>query len=196
MRVIIAIIACLAMIAGTRPQAAPLTEIERQRLVAHLEMTSAWLADEVTGLTAAQLAFKPSDSAWSIAQVIDHLLVVAPIYWEDLQAALKVPSKGQQSNMSDADILWYGIDRTNREQAIPTEVPKGQVRDVGSALAAYKRHHDRLVEYIRTTKDDLRGHYVARQGSDAYQWALLISTHEQRHILQIREIKDDKRFPK
>ena len=84
MRVIIAIIACLAMIAGTRPQAAPLTEIERQRLVAHLEMTSAWLADEGTGLTVAQLAFKPSDTAWSVAQVIDPLLVVAPIYWEDL----------------------------------------------------------------------------------------------------------------
>jgi hypothetical protein len=37
---------------------------------------------------------------------------------------------------------------------------------------------------------------VKRQGSDAYQWALLISTHEQRHILQIREIKADARFPK
>jgi hypothetical protein len=36
---------------------------------------------------------------------------------------------------------------------------------------------------------------VERQGCDAYQWALLISTHEQRHILQIREIKADPRFP-
>jgi integrase len=35
-----------------------------------------------------------------------------------------------------------------------------------------------------------------RQGCDAYQWALLISTHEQRHILQIREIKSDPKFPK
>jgi hypothetical protein len=37
---------------------------------------------------------------------------------------------------------------------------------------------------------------VRRQQCDAYQWALLISTHEQRHILQIREIKADPRFPK
>jgi hypothetical protein len=37
---------------------------------------------------------------------------------------------------------------------------------------------------------------VERQSCDAYQWALLISTHEQRHILQIREIKSDARFPK
>jgi hypothetical protein len=37
---------------------------------------------------------------------------------------------------------------------------------------------------------------VERQRSDAYQWALLISTHEQRHILQIREIKADPKYPK
>jgi hypothetical protein len=53
----------------------------------------------------------------------------------------------------------------------------------------------RLIEYVRTTKDDLRGHVVGRESCDAYQWALLISTHEQRHILQIREIKSDARFP-
>jgi hypothetical protein len=196
MRAVLAIVACFAMIAGMRPAAAPLTEMERQRLVAHLEMTAAWLADEVKELTPAQWSFKPGDAAWSIAQVIDHLLVVAPIYWDDLQAALKAAPQTRPSNTTDADMLWYGIDRTNREQAIPTEVPKGQFRDVRSALAEYARRHDRLLQYVRTTKDDLRGHSVNRQGCDAYQWALLISTHEQRHILQIREIKRDKRFPR
>jgi hypothetical protein len=28
------------------------------------------------------------------------------------------------------------------------------------------------------------------------QWALLISTHEQRHNLHIREVKADQRFPR
>jgi hypothetical protein len=52
-----------------------------------------------------------------------------------------------------------------------------------------------LSEYIKTTSDDLRNRVVQRQRSDAYQWALLISTHEQRHIVQIREIKANSRFP-
>ena len=47
-------------------------------------MTSAWLMDEVSGLSEAQLAFKPSKEAWSIAQVLDHVVVVAPIYWAGL----------------------------------------------------------------------------------------------------------------
>ena len=129
-------------------------------------------------------------------QVVDHLVVVAPIYWQDLQTALKKPAATGASRMSDADILWYGIDRTAREKAIPTEVPKGQWQNLRAALDEFRKHHARLKQFIATTDDDLRRHIVERQGSDAYQWALLISTHEQRHILQIREIKANPKFPR
>ncbi len=174
--------------------AAPLTNQERQRLIAHLDMTASWLTDEVSGLSPDQLAFRPAPGAWTILEVLDHLVVVGPIYWQDLQNALKTAG-GRKSPSTDSDILWYGIDRTNREKAIPSEVPKG-LRDLRSGLDAHRKLHARLVEYIRSTKDDLRGHIVERQSCDAYQWALLISTHEQRHILQVREIKADPAFPK
>jgi hypothetical protein len=189
--------AALASLVAARPPApAPLTSVERQHLVAHLEMTAAWLADELADVTPAQAGFRREPGSWTIAEVLEHLVVVAPIYWQDLQAALKQRAAGSASAMVDADVLWYGIDRTWKEQAIPGERPTGQLRDVRAALAAYREHHDRLLQYVRTTEDDLRGHIVARQRCDAYQWALLISTHEQRHILQIREIKADPKFPK
>jgi DinB family protein len=176
-------------------QAGPLSDQERRRLIAHLDMTERWLADEVSNLSPAQLSFKPAPEAWSIMQVVDHLMVVGPIYWQDLQKALKGPATSAIKSGTDADILWYGIDRTNREKAIPTEVPKGELRDVRQGLDAIRKQHAQLRQYVKTTSDDLRGHIVERQGSDAYQWALLISTHEQRHILQIREIKADPKFP-
>jgi hypothetical protein len=190
-------LALLAWVAaGGSPVAATMTELERQRLLAHLEMTAAWLADELSGLTAAQIEFRRAPDAWTIAQVVEHLVVVAPIYWQDLQTALQQPPSERRSTMTDADVLWYGIDRTRREQAIPTERPTGRLHDLRAALEAYRKHHDRLRQYLATTHDDLRSHIVPRQGCDAYQWALLISTHEQRHILQIREIKADPTFPK
>lgn len=173
--------------------AAPLTDVERQRLIAHLELTESWLVDEVSGLSPAQLGFRPASGAWTILEVLDHLLVVGPIYWQDLQRAVKAPV-GRKTTMSDVDILWYGIDRTNRERAIPSEIPKG-LKDLRAGLAEYRRLQVRLLEYVKSTNDDLRSHYVERQRCDAYQWALLISTHEQRHILQIREIKAHPGFP-
>ena len=193
MQRLLAGVALLIQLGGVVAVAAALTESERQRLIAHLEMTGVWFIDEVTGLTPAQLAFRPAPGAWTILEVIDHLVVVGPIYWQDLQNALKAPA-GRKTRMTDIDILWYGIDRTNREQAIPTEVPKG-LRDLNAGLEAYRKQHARLLQYVRTTPDDLRNHYVERQGSDAYQWTLLISTHEQRHVLQLREIKAHPKFP-
>jgi DinB superfamily len=184
----------LVVVSGTL-RAGPLTELERERLIAHLEMTEGWLIDEVSRLSPAQLAFKTAPDAWSIMEVVDHLVVVGPIYWQDLQKAVHGPPSPTITSGTDADILWYGIDRTNREKAIPSEVPKGQLRDLRQGLDAIRKQHAQLRQYVRTTSDDLRSRVVERQGSDAYQWALLISTHEQRHILQIREIKADPKFP-
>ena len=177
------------------PAAAQLTELERQRLVAHLDMTASWLEDELSGLSSEQVNFRPSPSAWTTLEVLDHLVVVGQIYWNDLQAATPVKS-GRVGMMNDVDVLWYGIDRTNRETALKSEDPSRKLRDVAAGMAEYRKHHTRLLEYLRTTKDDLRRRFVERQNCDAYQWAMLISTHEQRHILQIREIKSHPKFPK
>jgi hypothetical protein len=184
-----------ALGAGFAP-AAPLTPLERHRLVAHIKMTESWLVDEVSGLSPAQLQFRPAPGSWSILEVLDHLVVAEPIYWRDLQTAMKAPPGSRKPAGTDADVLWYGIDRTQRQKAIAAEEPKGRMRDLKAGLDALRKLHVRMLEYARTTDDDLRSHIVEREGSDAYQWMLLISAHEQRHVLQIREIKADPKFPK
>ncbi len=188
------LLAAVLIVVTTASAAAELSDLERRRLAAHIEMTGTWLRDEVSGLSPAQLEFRRAPDAWSIAEVLEHLALVGTIYWNDLQESLKAPPRTSASR--DEDILWYGIDRSRPEKAIPSEVPKGPVRALSAVLDAYRQNHARLLNYVKTTKDDLRRHVVARQSCDAYQWALLISTHELRHILQIREIKADPRFPK
>ena len=188
--------AAFVVVAQAIPAAAPppITELERQRLVAHMQMTASWLEDEVSRLSAAQAAFRPSSTSWTILEVLDHLVVVGPIYWQDLQDAKPVADRAGM--MNDIDVLWYGIDRTFRETALKSEEPSRTLRDVQSGLTAYRTQHAALLEYVRTTKDDLRSRLVERQNCDGYQWALLISTHEQRHIMQIREIKAHPKYPK
>lgn len=195
-----ALLAAVLILSSAMTAPAELSDLERQRLVAHIEMTGAWLLDEVSSLSSAQLEFRRAPGTWSIAEVLDHLVLVGPIYWNDLQEAIKQPAIKQPAGARtltsrDEDILWYGIDRWRPEKAIPSETPKGPAGTLSALLDAYRRHHARLLDYAKTTKDDLRRHVVTRQSCDAYQWALLISTHEQRHILQIREIKADPRFP-
>src|SRR5687768_4685881 len=153
--------ALVVLVGTTSTTASTLTPVERQHLVAHLEMTAAWLADEVADLTPSQAGFRPAPDAWTIAEVVDHLVVVAPIYWQDLQSALKQPAGGRTSAMEDEDVLWYGIDRTAKEQAIPGERPAGNLRDLRAAMESYRKHHDRLLQYVKTTDDHLRNHIVS-----------------------------------
>jgi hypothetical protein len=182
-------------LASVSPSAAQMTTLERQRLLAHLEMTASMLTEELDGLSSAQSEFRPAPGSWTVLQVLDHLVVVGDIYWEDLRKGLKTPLNGRPRRNTDADLLWYGIDRGDREVALASELPRGDIRSVRQGLDAFGTQQARLVDYVRTTRDDLRDRYVERQRSDAYQWALLISTHVQRHVLQIRAIKTAPGFP-
>ena len=63
--------AAFVVVAQAIPSAAPpITELERQRLVAHLQMTASWLEDEVSRVSAAQAAFRPSATSWTILDVL------------------------------------------------------------------------------------------------------------------------------
>jgi DinB superfamily len=174
----------------------PMTQVEREHLVAHLELTQAWLTDEVSPLSAAQLNFRPAPDRWTVAEVVQHLVVAEPNYWKLLNDALKQPPKKLSESATDADVLWYGIDRTRHDKTSQDQNPKDQHIDAAQAFQKFLAMHAQLLAMARSSNEDLRGHAVPEWGVDAYQCLLEISTHEQRHILQIREIKASAGFPK
>lgn len=175
--------------------AAPLSEVDRQRLFSHLEMTESWLVSELDGLSPAQLSFKMTPESWSIAEVVEHLSIAEPQYWEQLQASMRQSASDKKPEATDAAILWYGIDRTRRAKTGEARVPHDK-STAQQSLASFRKLRATMVEYARTTQDDLRSHMLLEGNMDVYQWFLMISTHAQRHILQIREIKAHASYPK
>ena len=193
-------ILCLALVAtlsSAMLNAAPMTAGERQRLIAHLEMTEAWLQSEVTGLSKAQLTFKMTPESWSVMEVVEHLAIADPQYWKNFQESLaKPPQADFKPQATDEAMLWYGIDRTRRATTGEARVPRGTYATVNDSLAAFKKLRGEITQFARTTEEDLRGRPYLTASQDLYQWLLMISTHAQRHILQIREVKAHKDFPK
>src|SRR5574338_144117 len=161
---------------------------DRQRLLAHLDMTESWLVSELEGLSPAQLSFKMSPDTWSISEVVEHLSIAEPQYWQQLRDSLKQPASEKKPEATDAGILWYGIDRTRRTKTGEARVPHDKAT-AQQALASFRKLRAEMKEFARTTQEDLRGHMLVGGDMDVYQWFLMISTHSQRHILQIREIK-------
>jgi hypothetical protein len=177
-----------------RLSAEPMTAGDRQRLVAHLEMTESWLVSELKGLSADQFKFRMSPESWNIADVVEHLEIAEPQYWQRVLDSMKQAPNTEKLTAADAGILWYGIDRTNRNKTGEARVPKGK-NDAAASLAAFRKLRATIMEYAKSTQEDLRSRKLLEGNMDVYQWALMISTHSQRHILQIREIKAHASYP-
>jgi DinB family protein len=178
----------------TRIGASPMTDGDRQRLLAHFEMTEGWLVSELAGLSPKQLTFKMTPDSWSITEVVEHLAIAEPQYWQQLLDAVKQPASADKGSTTDAAILWYGIDRTRRDKTGDARVPHGKYPDAKASLADFRKLRATMKTYGETTQEDLRGKRFGE--SDVYQWFLMISTHAQRHILQVREIKAHANYPK
>jgi hypothetical protein len=192
-----ALILAAAVSVPSRAAAGPMTPGERQRLVAHLEMTGRWLDQELDGLSDAQLTFKAAPDRWSIKDVVEHLAIAEPQYWTQLESSLKAPAKdGWKPQATDEQMLWYGIDRTNRQKTGEARVPHGQFASAKESLASFRKLRATMLEKAKSSQEDFRGRPFLDSAQDIYQWFLMISTHSQRHILQIQEVKADPAYPR
>jgi hypothetical protein len=181
------------------PMPSPMTDQDREHLFVHFQMTGQMLAEQVRGLSKAQLEYKASPDRWSIRECVSHLAVAEPDYWRELMAAVKAPPDmdTKKSTATDADILWYGIDRVVHTKTGGGHEKVDTYKDVAEALAKFQALRATMLDYIKTTQDDLRAHSFGKQEViDCWQWMLEISTHAERHLQQIREIKSDPTFPK
>jgi hypothetical protein len=189
----------LSAASATGGSATGMTDDDREHLLVHFEMTGQVLAELVRGLSPAQLEYKASPDRWSIRECVSHLAVAEPDYWRDLMKAVKASPdmKDKKSSNTDADILWYGIDRVVHTKTGGGHEKVDTYKDLGVALAKFQALRATMIEYIKSTQDDLRAHsFGSREPIDCWQWMLEISTHAERHIQQIREIKADPNFPK
>jgi len=194
MRHVVAV--AIALIASNAV-AGPMTAGERQRLVAHLEMTERWLEDEVKNLSDAQLTFKMTPTSWSVEEVVMHLAIAEPQYWDQFKQSLaKPPQPDFKPQATDVAMLWYGIDRTQRTTTGEARVPRDQFPNMKASLASFKNLRGEMMKVARETQEDLRGRQFLTASQDLYQWFLMISTHSQRHIMQIREVKAHSGFPR
>ena len=93
-------------------------------------------------------------------------------------------------------MLWYGIDRTQRTTTGEARVPRDQFPDHEGVAGVVQEAAREMMKTAKESQEDLRGRQFLTASQDLYQWFLMISTHSQRHIMQISEVKAHKNFPK
>lgn len=199
MKKLILNISCLFLVAAAVAQTSISSE-ERKAAINHLKQTQKELLSLVDGLSENQVNFKPVEGAWSIAECVEHLAISEQNLIAMVQMGVKEeadPTKRSEIAMSDEQLLGL---ITSRDQKVKTRKefePTNSFGDFKSTLNTFKNRRNANLKFVKTTKDDLRNHYLQFPFGliDTYQGILFMSGHTKRHTDQIREILESDNFP-
>lgn len=178
-----------------------LTQKERDDAVTYFKETQKALADEIKGLSANQLKWKPADSVWSVTDCIEHIALSEKNLFDWAMGTLKTeanPAKRAELKKSDDEIKKMITDRSFRVKTREGFIPTGQFGDAKQTMKVFDERREALIKYVKETKDDLRNHFAESPFGlvDTYQLLLFLSAHTKRHTLQIEELKTNSNFPK
>ena len=165
------------------------------------------VAEATAGLSDAQWRFKPAPDRWSIAEILEHMVLVQERVLTRLQGQLAqapAPPADRDNQQIDALVLERIPDRSIKAKAPSAIEPTGQWTQP-DALDRLFQNYARLATFVETTPD-LREHILeavplriltngAYDTMDGYQWALTAAGHDERHVRQILEVKADPSYP-
>ena len=181
-------------------QAEGLSQKDRDFAMSYLHATRKQVLDAADGLTEAQWKFKQADDRWSVAQVLEHIVVTERALLGMVQKTASGPASPvpEASKVKDEDIMKMISSREKKVQAPEQLRPTGSLGTGASEIEQFKQTRDATIDYVRTTNDDLRAHSgKSPLGQvDCVQWLLYIGAHSERHLAQILEVKADPKFPK
>jgi len=179
-----------------------ITEQERKTAIDLLQQTEQGVIDAVTGLSDVQLNFKPAPDRWSVAECVKHIAITEQALWHMTDSVVHGtpnPEKRSEIKATDEQVVQAIESREKKVKTAPPLEPQNTpYQSLSEALESFKTNRAKLIEYVKSTDDDLRNHVVTLPpGSfDCYQMILFIGAHSNRHTQQIEEVKADPNFPK
>lgn len=172
---------------------------ERDFAIEQLNTSKSNLLNAISNLSEVQLNFKNDEASWSIAECIEHITIFVNEVFEILEESLELPANPERRKdvkFSDTELITFIQDRTNKNKTNEEFLPHKKYGNHTNTIKTYTQKLEKHINYLKTTKDDLRNHYVNFGTVDAYQIFLYMAAHTNRHIAQIKEIKNNTNFPK
>jgi hypothetical protein len=163
----------------------------------HLSTTRDVLVELVAGLLRSQWNFRPTAESWSIAENVEHLVLIESRVQAIIRNMEKAPeaiSNARQIEM-DALILSEVPKRSTRVKAPEPVCPQGRWSGE-EALRRFFAGREQTIELLAAPllRGRVRPHPLF--GSwDGYQWLLAVGSHTERHTDQIREVRAHPMFP-
>ncbi len=183
-----------------------LTESEIEEARSYLETTRDGVVKATEGLSAAQWNYRPRSGGWSVAENLEHMVIlqerILGPFSEMLAQSPESPS--EEAQIIDGIIKAKFADRSEKFNAPEFVYPTGQWTPA-EALEKLSANTKRLIERLESTPR-LRAHRIPSpplnaltagkyKSMDGYHWILAAAGHNERHTKQILEVQAEPNFP-
>ncbi|HEU5292546.1 MAG TPA: DinB family protein [Cyclobacteriaceae bacterium] len=185
-----------------KPSTTPIwTEADRKYLLDNLIRTKQQLIDETKNLTKKQWNFKESSDQWSINQIVEHIDRYELIFMHEISVAFQMgpipdfPQHLPDSMFVDQDPKDLKKNKTTEfTKPFTISVPLGN-NEGANNMVWFNKMRDESIDYVKNTTQNIRTHYI-NYGPDMHQKFMMIFTHTDRHIRQIKRVKANPNYPK
>jgi hypothetical protein len=151
----------------------------------------------VGGLSPAQWNFKPASDAWSVAENLEHIVLVESGIHAIIERLNETSGPVPESDRREMDefILTQLRKRSGKVKSPERARPTGRWSGP-EALQQFVQCREQSTRLLLSRR--LRAHAFPHPlfgPWDGYQWLLAAASHGARHTEQIREVKADRNFP-
>ncbi|MGC2331246.1 MAG: DinB family protein [Candidatus Acidiferrales bacterium] len=175
-----------------------MTSGERERAIAALSESRERLLATARRLSPSQLAYKPAADRWSVAECIEHVILVENSILGAIQKTVQQPADSPQTVVEDDAMLARVVDRGERMKGPERLMPTGRWSH-DELFREFEAVRKRTSEFAASTDASLRESvfpHPAFGPLDCYQWLLLIPAHGERHCAQAEEVMASAGFPR
>ena len=171
---------------------------EQQRAAAYLTRTKDSLLHVISDLTDTQWHFKPAADRWSVAEILEHLVLIEHRVHGIIEHMPEAPCADADRNNAEIEkIILTEVPRRSPKYTAPPHVSPMHETLPAELLKSFVEHRAATIELLETAPA-LRGHVAPHPILglwDGYQWILAASAHTARHTAQILEVKAEAGFP-
>lgn len=178
------------------------TEADRQYLLTNLVRSKEELLKETKGLTKEQWAFKESPDRWSINQVVEHIATWELLLDHEISRALREGPKPDLYKTAKPDSVILGFIMEEKPHisiehtkpftyTVPMGLNEGQ-----NNMTWFLKLRNESIDYLEKAKEDLRSYNLKPGSPNIHQRYITLFGHGDRHLRQIRKIKQHPNYPK
>jgi hypothetical protein len=175
-----------------------MTPAEREGITAYLAETREHLLRTARNLSPTQLRYKPAPERWSVAECLEHIVLVEDLVLGNINNALQQAAGSSTPAFGDDGLRQIVVDRSTRVKGPDRLMPTGRWPHE-QLLGEFEAARKRTADFVGATNAQLRQHGFPHPifgHLDCYQWLLLVGAHGERHRAQAEEVIADAGFPR